>query len=99
MGRIGFDAVSADAEPELARKNAVGTDRGGFPFLEGGVVACFGEIFSAFRIKWLYLRDLYASASAGTQKRVLRWLLKNRHFLLPKSKSALRLKMRKRILP
>ena len=35
----------------------------------------------------------------GNQKRVLRWLLKNRHFLLPKSKSALRLKMRKRILP
>ena len=34
----------------------------------------------------------------GNQKCVLRWLLKNRHFLLPKSMSALRLKMCKRIL-
>lgn len=70
-----------------------------FALPQGGVVACFDEIFSAFRIKWLYLRDLYASAYAGTKKRVLKWLLKNRHFLLPRSKSALRLKMRKRILP
>lgn len=31
-----------------------------FALPQGGVVACFDEIFSAFRIKWLYLRDLYA---------------------------------------
>ena len=38
-----------------------------FALPEGGVVACFDEIFSAFRIKWLYLRDLYAPAHAGTK--------------------------------
>ena len=38
-----------------------------FALPQGGVVACFDEIFSAFRIKWLYLRDLYAPAHAGTK--------------------------------
>ena len=38
-----------------------------FALPRGGVVACFDEIFSAFRIKWLYLRDLYAPAHAGTK--------------------------------
>ena len=38
-----------------------------FALPQGGVVACFDEIFSAFRIKWLYLRDLYAPVHAGTK--------------------------------
>ncbi|MFR8223301.1 MAG: DbpA RNA binding domain-containing protein [Alistipes shahii] len=38
-----------------------------FALPQGGVVACFDEIFSAFRIKWLYLQDLYAPAHAGTK--------------------------------